>query len=215
MACSWLAEALQTDAPTLPPALAGAVEAREWRNCCRVRLDARAALLTTSIGRLFDAVGALCGAAPRANYEGQAAVELEAMADPAERGAYELPIDSASGEAGPRIVLDPRATVRELVRDLETGLAPGLVSARFHNALAAATADACAEAADGAGLAAVVLSGGVFQNRLLLERCAELLHRRGLRVLVPRRLPPNDGGISYGQLAVAAARELQPSRAGG
>ncbi len=208
MACAWLAEALGTDEPALPAALAGSVAPRDWRNCCRVRLDPSTAPTTTSMGRLFDAVGALCGAAPRANYEGQAAVELEAMADPAERGAYELPLGVAADGEGEAVVLDARVTVRELAADLEAGAAPALVSARFHNALAAATAAACAGLAAGAGLDLVVLSGGVFQNRLLLERCAALLDRRGLRVLVPRLLPPNDGGISYGQLAVAAARAL-------
>jgi hydrogenase maturation protein HypF len=79
------------------------------------------------------------------------------------------------------------------------------VSARFHRAVAHATAGACAAAASAEGLELVVLSGGVFQNRLLLTWTAEELERRGLRVLFPERLPANDGGISYGQAAVAAA----------
>jgi hydrogenase maturation protein HypF len=79
------------------------------------------------------------------------------------------------------------------------------VSARFHRTVAGATATACEDAADAAGLDLVVLSGGVFQNRLLLTWTAERLEARGLRVLVPERLPANDGGISYGQAAVAAA----------
>ena len=80
-----------------------------------------------------------------------------------------------------------------------------VVAARFHHAVARATADACARAAVRAGLSMVVLSGGVFQNRLLLEETARLLTAAGLRVLLPERLPPNDGGIAYGQAAVAAA----------
>ena len=80
------------------------------------------------------------------------------------------------------------------------------MSARFHNGLAAATAGACARLAADRGLGTVALGGGVFQNRVLLERTAERLERAGLRVLVPIALPPNDGGISYGQAAVAAAR---------
>jgi hydrogenase maturation protein HypF len=148
------------------------------------------------MGRLFDAVSALCGIRTVANYEGQAAVELEAAADPAERSAYPLPL---LGE-GP-LVLDARATVQAVAEDMRRGAPVGLVSARFHNAVAAATASAC----ERQGITTVVLSGGVFQNRLLVERTSERLESMGLRVLVPRLLSPNDGGISYGQAAVAAA----------
>jgi hydrogenase maturation protein HypF len=81
------------------------------------------------------------------------------------------------------------------------------VSARFHRAVAAATAQACAAAAAGAGTEVCVLSGGVFQNRLLLEDAAHRLGALGLRVLVPERIPPNDGGIAYGQAAIAAATD--------
>jgi len=80
------------------------------------------------------------------------------------------------------------------------------VAARFHGALAQATARACVLAAARSGLATVVLSGGAFQNRVLLERTSALLGEAGLRVLVPRRLPPNDGGIAFGQAAIAAVR---------
>jgi hydrogenase maturation protein HypF len=149
--------------------------------------------LTTSAGRLFDAVAALCGLRAEVNYEGQAAIELEAACDPAERGAYPLPVEEG--------LLDARHTVRALVEDLAAGTAVDLVAARFHNTLARATAEACAARAG-----TVVLSGGVFQNRRLLESTAELLSDAGVRVLTPERLPPNDGGISYGQAAIAAAR---------
>jgi hydrogenase maturation protein HypF len=81
----------------------------------------------------------------------------------------------------------------------------GAVAARFHNGLAAATATACHAAAETHGVARVVLSGGVFQNRRLLQQTASLLEENGLHVLLPSLLPPNDGGIAYGQLAVAAA----------
>jgi hydrogenase maturation protein HypF len=79
------------------------------------------------------------------------------------------------------------------------------VSARFHRAVANATGDACVVLARAAGIDTAVLSGGVFQNRLLLEATAAALERAGLRVLVPERLPPNDGQIAFGQVAVAAA----------
>jgi hydrogenase maturation protein HypF len=103
-------------------------------------------------------------------------------------------------------VLDARETIRAAVADLQAGVERCVVSARFHAAVADATAAACAATAEARGLDAAVLSGGVFQNRLLLEAVSDRLAASGLRVLVPRLLPPNDGGISYGQAAVAAAR---------
>ena len=86
-----------------------------------------------------------------------------------------------------------------------------VVGARFHNALADATAEACEIEAGRRGIGTAVLSGGVFQNRLLLERAASRLAGAGLRVLIPVLLPPNDGGISYGQVAVASARAAAAS----
>ena len=103
------------------------------------------------------------------------------------------------------VLLDARELVRLASDDAAAGGEPGLISARFHNAVAEATAAACAAEAGRRGLEIVVLSGGVFQNRLLLERSGQRLAARGLRVLAPRLLPPNDGGISYGQATIAAA----------
>jgi hydrogenase maturation protein HypF len=200
MACAWLTGAQEEPErdPALPPTLAGRVEPERWGQVAGLARTGVASPLTTSMGRLFDAVSALCGLRLSVNYEGQAAAELEAVADRRERGAYPLPLI-----AGEPLLLDARETVLAILRDLDAG--PALVSARFHNAVAAATAAACGRIAGATGLDAVVLSGGVFQNRLLLERIAAILDDAGLRVLVPERLPPNDGGISYGQAAVAAA----------
>ena len=202
MACSWLHEALGA-APVLPERLYGLVEPAAWEQVCGLVRTGLASPLTTSMGRLFDAVAALCGLRAQVNYEGQAAIELEACCDPGEHGAYTLPV--AGVEAGP-LVLDARATIAELARDLDSGAEPPAVAARFHNAVAAGTADACARLASRAGTDTVVLSGGVFQNVRLLGRTSALLGDAGLRVLTPELLPPNDGGIAYGQLAVAAAR---------
>ncbi|HEX4760947.1 MAG TPA: carbamoyltransferase HypF [Thermoleophilaceae bacterium] len=190
MACAWLVESF--DGVAEPPV--PLVDSDRWHAVAELCRSGVASPLTTSAGRLFDAVAALCGLRTEVNYEGQAAAELEAVARLDERGAYELP------------ELDARVAIRSLVADLEAGEPPEVVSARFHNGLATATAGACARLADARGLGTVVLSGGVFQNRLLLERTAASLEAAGLEVLVPRRLPPNDGGISYGQAAVAAAR---------
>jgi hydrogenase maturation protein HypF len=198
MACSWLTAALGPR-PALPRELRGQVDPGAWRQVCELVLSGLASPLTTSAGRLFDAVSALCGVRAEVNYEGQAAVELEALVDPAEMLAYALPV---TGE----LVLDARETVTAVVNDVEDGVALPTVAARFHNALAAATATASGSLARRSGTDTVVLSGGVFQNRTLLERTAGLLRGAGLEVLIPERLPPNDGGIAYGQLAVASAR---------
>jgi hydrogenase maturation protein HypF len=182
MACAWLVAAELATPP-------------EWQTVARMAGSGFAAPETTSVGRLFDAVAALCGVRTHTTYEGQAAAELEGVADASERGAYPLPL------AG--WVLDARETIRAVVADVERGLGPEIVSARFHRGLALGTARACAELAEHG---TVVLSGGVFQNRLLLAWTTEALEDAGLRVLVPRALPANDGGIAYGQAAVAAAR---------
>ena len=93
-----------------------------------------------------------------------------------------------------------------MAADSDAGVAPGVIARRFHAAVAHATVDACASAASEHGTELVVLSGGVFQNRLLLESVAAGLTSVGSAGALPRRLPMNDGGISYGQAAIAAAR---------
>jgi hydrogenase maturation protein HypF len=102
--------------------------------------------------------------------------------------------------------IDPRRAVAAVVADAGAGVSPARIARRFHNGVARVTVEACAEAAATAGTETAVLSGGVFQNRRLAEAVAAGLGRRGLRVLMPERLPANDGGISYGQAAVAAHR---------
>jgi hydrogenase maturation protein HypF len=201
MACAWLVAASDGDAaaaPPVPPALAGAVDEARWRAVAGLARGGRAAPVTTSAGRLFDAVAALCGLRATVTYEGQAAAELEAACDPLERGAYPLPV-------GDGFVLDARETVLAVARDAAAGVATGVIAARFHRALADALARACVEIAARNDTELVVLSGGVLQNARLLAGASARLEAAGLRVLVPRQLPPNDGGISFGQAAVAAA----------
>jgi hydrogenase maturation protein HypF len=196
MACTWLA-ASGAQAPELP------VDPIAWKQVLELARSGVASPLTTSVGRLFDAVAALCGVRAEVTYEGQAAAELEALADPAEAGSYPFPLRD---DGGAPVILDARPTVRAVVDDLREGASVASVAARFHNALAAATAEACVRAASRRGTETVVLSGGVFQNLRLLESTRESLRAEGLRVLTAESLPPNDGGIAYGQLAVAAAR---------
>jgi hydrogenase maturation protein HypF len=159
--------------------------------------------ITTSMGRLFDAVAALCGLRTEVNYEGQAAIELEAACDPGERRRH--PISLVSDEGG-LLVIDPRETISAVVGDISSGVPVGAVASRFHAAIAWATIEGCVRAAGTHGVDAAVLSGGVFQNRRLLEAVATGLRQAGLRVLIPERLPMNDGGVSFGQAAVAARR---------
>jgi hydrogenase maturation protein HypF len=202
MACAWLAAGDGDKLPPLPAVLSGEVAPERWETIARLARSEDLAPLTTSVGRLFDGVAALCGARAVVTYEGQAAIELEGMVDPAERGAYPIELIDRAGA----LELDPRPAVLAALAARAAEVPVGTIAARFHSGLAQATADACARIAGGHGLDTVVLSGGVFQNRVLLESTVERLRASGLRVLVPRLLPVNDGGIGYGQAAVAAAR---------
>ena len=206
MACSWLSAAVEGE-PQLPASLADRVAPRAWAQVQRLAATGTAAPATTSMGRLFDAVAALAGIRAEINYEGQAAIELEAACDPSERGSYPIAVTGAP------LVIDPRETIRAVAADVAGGESAGAIARRFHRAIARATAQACVELAGAHGTELVVLSGGVFQSRLLLESVWSLLTDAGLRVLVPERLPVNDGGIAYGQAAVAAARLESPSPA--
>jgi hydrogenase maturation protein HypF len=202
MACAWLLAA-QEEEPAIPPRLAGEVDPERWSAVAAMARSGLASPLTTSAGRLFDAVAALAGVRARVSYEGQAAVELEAGTSPEDCGAYTFTLLRGADGA---VVIDPRAVIRCAARDAADGEPAGVISARFHSGLAAATARACGQIAERNGLGTVVLGGGVFANRRLLEGCVDELSDRGLRVLAPELLPPGDGGIAFGQAAIGAAR---------
>jgi hydrogenase maturation protein HypF len=135
-------------------------------------------------------------------YEGQAAIEFEALADRAAVEPYPLELE----HRGMAIALDVRPTILAVLDDLDAGVPVSTISARFHSGLARATVEALVLVAGRQELDLAVLAGGVFQNRRLLELTAAGLEQAGLRVLVPEKLPPNDGQIAFGQVAVAAAR---------
>ncbi len=158
--------------------------------------------LTSSAGRLFDAVAALLGVRDAINYEGQAAVELEQLAATSRQDPYRVAITD-----GQPFTTAGRDLVRAAAEDLLAGVPREVVSARFHQGVAAMIGEACGLLRDRCGLATVALSGGVFQNLLLLGTVTDLLEGMGFRVLTHSRVPPNDGGISLGQAVVAAARD--------
>jgi len=157
---------------------------------------------TSSMGRLFDAVAALCGFSAKISFEGQAAMQLEFAADPRVEDAYPLPLVEAPGADGAPLVADWEPLVRAVLSDRASGEPVGRTSARFHNALAEL---AVALARQGGGRQ-VVLTGGCFQNALLAERTRGRLSQSGFRVYTHREVPPGDGGIALGQLWVAAGR---------
>ncbi|MGH4011619.1 MAG: carbamoyltransferase HypF [Pseudonocardiaceae bacterium] len=156
--------------------------------------------LTSSAGRLFDAVAAILGVRDSINYEGQAAVELEQRADLTEKGSY-----PAAVTQGPALQLHGADLVHAAVADLRAGVPREVIATRFHHGVADAIVRVCLMLREATGVGAAALSGGVFQNVLLLERTVAGLERVGFRVLTHSRVPPNDGGISLGQVAIAAA----------
>jgi len=155
--------------------------------------------VTSSAGRLFDAVASLAGVRQKMRYEGQAAMELEfALAGIDTDEAYDLRIDE--GPSG--LIVDWEPMIRRVVRDAAGGLSAGMISARFHNALV----EAVVAVAHRVGEPKVVLTGGCFQNRYLTERAVRRLRAEGFQPYWHQRVPPNDGGIALGQIAAAVRR---------
>lgn len=166
------------------------------------RIDAVAALCTdpatlqtSSMGRLFDAVAALCGLAKAITYEGEAAIALEGLASDADR----------TGDGYAWSGTDAADVIRAVVADLEAGVDRSLIAYRFHRGLADFVVATCLHQREATGLHTVALSGGVFQNRLLVELLLPLLDGHGFHVLRHSQIPPNDGGISLGQAAIGRA----------
>lgn len=170
----------------------------------------------SSCGRLFDAVAATLGlCTDRAWFEAQPAMELEALAAAAPQAPDKAYAFATREEAGGIMRVDAAPMWQALLSDLAAGVSPARISRRFHAGLSQLVADLAAQLAERLGLQGqarcVALCGGVFQNALLLEQTARGLSARGFRALTMRQLPANDGGLSFGQAVVAAARLLQPA----
>jgi hydrogenase maturation protein HypF len=155
---------------------------------------------TSSMGRLFDAVSALAGLRQVVDYEAQAAIELEGLSRGIGCGErqYQFDVSSAARPA----VIDAAPVLRDVVADHRAGVSAGVIGARFHHAIADLVLRLAADAREHTGDHRIALSGGVFQNALLLRLCLHGLRASGFEVITHRRVPPNDGGIALGQLLV-------------
>jgi hydrogenase maturation protein HypF len=155
--------------------------------------------LTSSCGRLFDAVSALLELCVSVSYEGQAAVELEMIADPGEVGAYEFFVEEEEGKE----IIRLKPMIEGILRDIEKATAHPVISGKFHNTLVKIGVSICQGIKREGGPKKVALTGGVFQNRLLSEKMRVALEKAGFLVLLHRRVPCNDGGLSVGQAVIA------------
>ncbi len=158
--------------------------------------------LTSSMGRLFDAVAALAGLRAVVNYEAQAAIELEALVDGREPGYYAC--DLRQDKDG--MILDPARLLHGVIADLRSGEGQPVIAARFHSGVARMVCDTCLELRRRFNLTEVVLSGGVWQNTFLLALTAGLLQQERFNIYIHRQVPANDGGLALGQAVVAIAR---------
>lgn len=169
-----------------------------WEQVAQLTRHATVAPWTSSAGRLFDAVAALLDIRDITTFEGQAAIELEQLVDTSEQGSY--PVTIRQGD-----VLCIRSTeiIAAVVEDIGANTPSSKIAARFHNCVADLITETCCRLRDTTGVDTVALSGGVFQNMILLERTVHRLKTRGFPVLTHHRIPPNDGGISLGQAVIA------------
>ena len=202
MAVAWL---LDSCGPAVATDLGGRLDGRADTLVALLGGSRESMPVTTSVGRLFDAVGAIVCRRRSVSYEGQVAVELETLAGrvpPGDVAPYPMDLSSLDGE----LVMAPTPMVVAAVADLAEGRPRPEIAAAFHEGIAAGAVDAAADLAAMRSLSTVVLTGGVFQNARLSELVEAGLRGHGLEVLVHRTVPPNDGGISIGQGAIAAAR---------
>jgi len=192
----------------------------EWLE--KIMHNERVSPQTSSLGRLFDGIAAIMGLHKKVSFEGQAALALEALAREASMSEPSSVSDALSGEApsggayryaidrdGDSFVLDFFPLVCGVVKDLQASLALAQIALRFHNTLAIAFTEMAVLIRQETGLERVVLSGGCFQNGILLEGCEKELSQHGFAVFSHSLVPTNDGGVAFGQAIIAAARYEQ------
>ncbi len=162
---------------------------------------ATSALQTSSCGRLFDAVSAICGISFESSYEGESAMLLEAAVEGGTDETYPFELKQ---ETDPWIV-DTRPMLREIAREISAGQSARNVARCFHNSIALMIVSVCSGLRERTGVDMVCLSGGTFQNFTLLTNTATSLRRNGFEVFLHQQIPPNDGGLSVGQAVIGAA----------
>ncbi|RLA97351.1 MAG: hypothetical protein DRG37_08265 [Deltaproteobacteria bacterium] len=158
--------------------------------------------LTSSLGRFFDGIAAILGVRKRVSFEGQAAMELEAIAAGSEGMVFDHRIVERNGS----MILDLLPAVRALVEGIEENRPREFLARSFHETLISAFTDVALTLSRSSGLRRVVLSGGCFQNRILVEGLADRLTKKGMDVFFHHLIPTNDGGISLGQAVCAGYR---------
>ena len=170
--------------------------------------------MTSSVGRMFDALSAICSVCTEPLYEGEAAILFEAAMNGVQTDeAYAIDVvKNTAGEGSTAhntsvVLFDAERLFRGVLDDLAAGVGVETISAKAHNALVAAVLQICLVANAAYGISTVALAGGVFMNRYLIEHTTAALESAGFTIAINRELPPNDGGIAYGQAAAAAARQ--------
>ncbi len=200
MAAVYLQQAYGDDFLDLDIPFVRQIDQTRWRPLAQMIERRLNSPLTSSMGRLFDAAAALITLRNQALYEGQAAIELEMLAQPSDQAYPFALIDGTPTQ------IDLRPTFRALVADIRSGIEVALMAGRFHRTVAETLVAVCERVRRQTGLNEAALSGGVFQNRLLFEQTLALLQGAGFQTYSNEQVPPNDGGLSLGQAAVAAAR---------
>ena len=208
MAAAFLQVAYGENMGELDLAFVRRLDRAAWRLLSRAAERGLNAPPTSSAGRLFDAVASLLGLRDRVDFEAQAAMELEALSESEPDRIYPVGLPERDG----RIIVETPDIVRGVVEDLLVGTRAEQIGSRFHASLADVIVRACCRVRERSGLERVALSGGVFQNVLLVRLAGDGLRRCGFRVYTHRQVPPNDGGLALGQAAIAARTLREGSR---
>ncbi|MGB9629723.1 MAG: carbamoyltransferase HypF, partial [Thermodesulfobacteriota bacterium] len=202
MAMAYLNDAFGEEIWDLKIDLIKRIDLKKWEILKRMIEKGLNTPLTSSMGRLFDAISSLLSIRDEVNYEGQAAIELEMILETDEKESYPFHI----GEDKSPMVIDLKEMIRSIVKDLTKGNLPSKISGGFHRTISRLIIETCQIIRSREGMNRVVLSGGVFQNMSLLKTTVEGLEESGFEVFNHHFVPTNDGGISLGQAVIAHMR---------